>query len=763
MRKLPAVVLLSVTVPALSALPVVTRPAPAPHPVVPSVWSAPASGVDRAALAGPAGRASTLAAVGSGNRRDAAATRPALLTGVRHTRSFELVGVTWRAGTGGRLGVLLRTHGAHGWTGWSALDPSAPAPDSDGPTTRAGTEPSWTGPSDAYQLRVDVRSGRLPQDVRVELVDPGTSPADAAVGQAAPASSAQAAAAQPTIYTRRQWGADEALRSGSPSYSPTIRTGFVHHTVNANDYTKAEVPAIIRGIYAYHTLSNGWSDIGYNFLVDKFGRLWEGRYGGMARPVIGAHTGGFNYDTFAVSAIGNFETASAPAAMTDAIAHLMAWKLSLSYRNPLGYATLTSVGGGTSKYSYGTNVKVHVISGHRDVGLTACPGINLYNKVPAIRTEVAALMGAGLTHPSAGVSGGLLNVSAGVLRPTQHWTVTLSERQSGEVFRRWTGTGPVTLSVPLTDAVGQQLPSGRYRVLVESNDGSRVARPWSAPLTVEGANRVDGVDLPDGTARLVSRRPGGSVQVRMRKADGTLGSWFGLGGVTLGQPSIGVNGNGALVVAVRGTDNALYLTKRRVGQPWSAWRKLAGTLTGSPTVVSSGTAEVDIVGAGARNRLTVWKPTRYGTWATATAAAAPALMPGTAPGAVRTTTGTLHVVVHAADDSTWYGRDLATGWLAWQRMGTGFLDGDVDLASPDGKTLVASRWGPRHRAQAMVFSGGHSGTWAIVSGDHVATPPTLTSGLSRQQLLFGQLAPKSLSQNKLGLTSLTWTGWTKTY
>ncbi|MDQ1603860.1 MAG: hypothetical protein QOE01_1705, partial [Actinomycetota bacterium] len=371
MRKLPAVVLLSVTVPALSALPVVTRPAPAPHPVVPSVWSAPASGVDRAALAGPAGRASTLAAVGSGNRRDAAATRPALLTGVRHTRSFELVGVTWRAGTGGRLGVLLRTHGAHGWTGWSALDPSAPAPDSDGPTTRAGTEPSWTGPSDAYQLRVDVRSGRLPQDVRVELVDPGTSPADAAVGQAAPASSAQAAAAQPTIYTRRQWGADEALRSGSPSYSPTIRTGFVHHTVNANDYTKAEVPAIIRGIYAYHTLSNGWSDIGYNFLVDKFGRLWEGRYGGMARPVIGAHTGGFNYDTFAVSAIGNFETASAPAAMTDAIAHLMAWKLSLSYRNPLGYATLTSVGGGTSKYSYGTNVKVHVISGHRDVGLTA--------------------------------------------------------------------------------------------------------------------------------------------------------------------------------------------------------------------------------------------------------------------------------------------------------------------------------------------------------------------------------------------------------
>ncbi len=89
------------------------------------------------------------------------------------------------------------------------------------------------------------------------------------------------------------------------------------------------MPAIIRGIYAYHTQSKGWSDVGYNFLVDRFGRIWEGRYGGVDRPVVGAHTLGYNDDAFAMSAIGNFETAQPSAAMLDAYGRLFAWKLSL--------------------------------------------------------------------------------------------------------------------------------------------------------------------------------------------------------------------------------------------------------------------------------------------------------------------------------------------------------------------------------------------------------------------------------------------------
>ena len=99
------------------------------------------------------------------------------------------------------------------------------------------------------------------------------------------------------------------MRDKSSLRYGTIKAGFVHHTVNANDYTAEQVPAIIRGIYAYHTQSRGWSDIGYNFLVDRFGRIWEGRYGGVDRPVVGAHTLNYNEESFAMSAIGNFETA----------------------------------------------------------------------------------------------------------------------------------------------------------------------------------------------------------------------------------------------------------------------------------------------------------------------------------------------------------------------------------------------------------------------------------------------------------------------
>ena len=152
----------------------------------------------------------------------------------------------------------------------------------------------------------------------------------------------------------------------------------MHHTVNANDYTRDEVPGIIRSIYAYHTQSRGWSDVGYNFLVDKFGRIWEGRAGGVDRPVVGAHTLGYNDYSFAMSAIGNFETARPPKAMVQAYGSLFAWKLSLHGVN--ASSTRQVVGPDTFQ----------AINGHRDAGSTACPGRYLYAKLARIRTLAAA-------------------------------------------------------------------------------------------------------------------------------------------------------------------------------------------------------------------------------------------------------------------------------------------------------------------------------------------------------------------------------------
>ncbi|MCW2762612.1 MAG: N-acetylmuramoyl-L-alanine amidase, family 2, partial [Marmoricola sp.] len=140
-----------------------------------------------------------------------------------------------------------------------------------------------------------------------------------------------------------------------------------------NSYTSEQVPALLRGIYAYHTQSRGWRDIGYNYLVDRFGRIWEGRYGGVGSPVVGAHTLGYNEVSFAMSAIGNYDIAAPPQVVLNAFARLFAWKLSLY-----------NIRADASRV-YVKNRWLRGINGHRDVGQTACPGRYLYAKLPDVR------------------------------------------------------------------------------------------------------------------------------------------------------------------------------------------------------------------------------------------------------------------------------------------------------------------------------------------------------------------------------------------
>jgi hypothetical protein len=112
------------------------------------------------------------------------------------------------------------------------------------------------------------------------LVQPPSAGADPAVVAAAEAPG-QAA----NIISRAQWGADESIRSRAPMYDNGIKAGIVHHTAGVNDYAQQDSAAIVRSIYAYHTHTLGWSDIAYNALVDKYGQVFEGRFGGMTRPV----------------------------------------------------------------------------------------------------------------------------------------------------------------------------------------------------------------------------------------------------------------------------------------------------------------------------------------------------------------------------------------------------------------------------------------------------------------------------------------------
>ncbi|SOD93770.1 N-acetylmuramoyl-L-alanine amidase [Blastococcus haudaquaticus] len=313
---------------------------------------------------------------------------------------FSLVGVTW-AHDPAVVDTLVqvRARSADGaWGEWTTVGVEDAEQNADsGQETRGGTSPLWTGPSTGVEVELVTRSGAAPTDVKLDLVDPGESVADAHLETPDIQDTADAALALPPVFSRAQWGADERIRTWAPQYAPTIKAATIHHTADSNNYTADDVPAIMRSIYRYHTVSRGWGDIGYNVIADKYGRLWEGRFGGLASTVIGAHAGGFNTGTFGVSMLGNYETAVPPQGMLDAVADIIAWKLSLYGVDPRGRTNLTSGGGGTSRYAAGVVVNLPTVFAHRDVGSTACPGKYAFSRMDDIRSRVTAQVDGGMS------------------------------------------------------------------------------------------------------------------------------------------------------------------------------------------------------------------------------------------------------------------------------------------------------------------------------------------------------------------------------
>jgi len=295
---------------------------------------------------------------------------------------LAVVGVTWpkNAVTAGDQ-FQIRTLTGATWSQWQTLD----ADQGDGPdpaeaaTATQGTSPYVVTGASKYEVRSLTTDQTTPTEARVQVVDPGTSSADNVQSPDSASGAAAAAASKPYIYTRAQWGADERLRRAAPSYGQ-VQLAFVHHTVSSNLYSRTQVPEMIRGIYAYHVKSLGWNDIGYNFLIDRFGRTWEGRFGGMDKAVVGAQTLNYNGWSTGVAAIGNFDVAGVPQAVTDAYKRLFAWKLNLS-----GIPATGTV--------FANDKYFQRISGHRDGFQTACPGRYLYAKLAEIRAGAAALIG----------------------------------------------------------------------------------------------------------------------------------------------------------------------------------------------------------------------------------------------------------------------------------------------------------------------------------------------------------------------------------
>ncbi|SOD87103.1 peptidoglycan recognition protein [Streptomyces sp. Ag109_G2-15] len=202
-------------------------------------------------------------------------------------------------------------------------------------------------------------------------------------------------APRPRILPRSAWMERTAATPSQPPprYDDKVVAVFVHHTDSPNRYQCADSPRIIRDLYAGQTGPRRWDDIGYNFLVDRCGTIYEGRAGGVERPVTGAHTQGFNHRTAGIAALGTFTAGvPVPQAMTDAIAAVAAWKLGLADVDPRSRTRLVS-SNGLSRYKAGSTATLPAVAGHNEGFMTSCPGAALTARLPEIRRTAARMQG----------------------------------------------------------------------------------------------------------------------------------------------------------------------------------------------------------------------------------------------------------------------------------------------------------------------------------------------------------------------------------
>src|SRR6185503_6568273 len=299
---------------------------------------------------------------------------------VRVPGGFELAGLRWGSGATHLHGELRARRRGGRWTPWLPLHAGGDhGPDGGRPAH--GTDPIWTGAADEVELR-------LSRPVH-GLALHGVRTHGARIRAAARAHASQAGGPPVTIITRTQWGGDSVPPRSAPEFGE-VRAAFVHHTVNANDYAPEDSAGIVLSIARYHRDTNKWNDMGYNFLVDRYGQVFEGRAGGIDQPVIGAQAQGYNSVSTGVANIGTFDTAGQTEPALEAMSKLIAWKLRIHGAPVEGEVTVTSNGGESNRYPSGRRVVIDRVAGYSDGDSTACPGNALFAQLPDLRQRAAA-------------------------------------------------------------------------------------------------------------------------------------------------------------------------------------------------------------------------------------------------------------------------------------------------------------------------------------------------------------------------------------
>ena len=335
---------------------------------------------------------------------------------ISQSTPFSMVALTGNDLTGTTARVRARKHDGS-WGPWYATENMESNSDDTIDGGPRGTDPIFVGATTAVQIAVirppnaavtvtppdtGLDAGRdlgyvpanaeqpLARNISAVLITPPESPVD---NQWTPPTATLGPGQPPNIISRAQWGAGTSMRCGGPSYGNGIRAAVVHHTATGNDYAPEDSAAIVRSIYAYHTMTLGWCDIAYNALVDRYGQVFEGRAGGITKDVLGSHTGGFNRDVWGVSMIGNFEDEAPPDITIKTVGRLLGWRMSLDQVNPVTTVQLKSAGGQYTVVPGGKTVTLPEIFAHRDVGNTECPGNAGYAALGQIRAIAAGFIG----------------------------------------------------------------------------------------------------------------------------------------------------------------------------------------------------------------------------------------------------------------------------------------------------------------------------------------------------------------------------------
>lgn len=206
--------------------------------------------------------------------------------------------------------------------------------------------------------------------------------------------SADNAGLGPKIISRSEWGANESYMTWKSEYDGP-KAFVIHHTAGEEGAKVADQASVVRNLYYGHAVSYGWGDIGYNYVIDVNGNIYEGRAGGGG--AVAGHTLGYNNGTIGIVLIGDYNVRNLEQVQYDALVNLIAYKSFQYGINPTGQVYLK-------------NKTIPTIVGHKDLNATACPGNTIYERIQDLKGKSDLKL---KTYPAKQISAQFISVENG--------------------------------------------------------------------------------------------------------------------------------------------------------------------------------------------------------------------------------------------------------------------------------------------------------------------------------------------------------------